>query len=540
MKASTLKTFLDVHTWTGLCSGLALFIAFYAGALTVFWLELDAWASALDVPQMHQDYEQAQQLFDMTLEVAPGAADRVRLYLSRPGQEGHRMRWFEQVDDETFESHEFRLDQGGGVYSQHEGSQLADFIYRLHFTAGLPSSFGLYVLGIICVIYGLALVTGVVIFLPNFFRDLFVVRTGDNKKRFWLDTHNVVGLLSLPWHIMFAWSSALLAIGVFVMVPFQYLVYEKDMESLIGSDLGVVEHPEPTGEQAPVLPVKDLIGVARSEVPGLEPEQIRYEYVGDTNAVVTVRGKTASGTLSPFASVTMNASTGRVVDVRDPAEATVGATFYTGLISLHYATFGGYVTRWLYFLLGLAGAFLFYSGNLLWIESRRRRRSPEQTRGAVFLARLNTGVCIGCMAGISAAFVASRVLSGMVDRVDVSAYAYFAVFFLSIGWSYLRPVATATRDLLYLAALLSAAIPLLDVMMVDVLPWNEVGSIHWPVVTIDALALLAAVAFWRMGVAVQQRAMRGDLNSVWAGDQLGSKTSGAAVGLKLQSTRGRE
>lgn len=41
MKASTLKTFLDVHSWTGLGSGLALFIAFYAGALTVFWAELD-------------------------------------------------------------------------------------------------------------------------------------------------------------------------------------------------------------------------------------------------------------------------------------------------------------------------------------------------------------------------------------------------------------------------------------------------------------------------------------------------------------------
>ena len=37
MKASTLRTFTTVHTWTGLLAGFALFIAFYAGALTMFF-----------------------------------------------------------------------------------------------------------------------------------------------------------------------------------------------------------------------------------------------------------------------------------------------------------------------------------------------------------------------------------------------------------------------------------------------------------------------------------------------------------------------
>ena len=36
MKASTVRTFTVVHTWTGLMAGFALFVAFYAGALTVF------------------------------------------------------------------------------------------------------------------------------------------------------------------------------------------------------------------------------------------------------------------------------------------------------------------------------------------------------------------------------------------------------------------------------------------------------------------------------------------------------------------------
>ena len=36
MKAATLRAFLSVHSWMGLLAGMALFIAFYAGAITVF------------------------------------------------------------------------------------------------------------------------------------------------------------------------------------------------------------------------------------------------------------------------------------------------------------------------------------------------------------------------------------------------------------------------------------------------------------------------------------------------------------------------
>lgn len=516
MKTVTLKSFLDVHTWAGLGTGLLLFIAFYAGALTVFWEELDVWDHYLDMPGEYQDYQQAQQLIDMTLDAQPHAAETMRLDLSGPTQSAHLVRWFERIEDGTFEGHEFRIDADGALSKERDQALLADFIYRLHYTAGLPASFGLYVLGLVCVIYGLALVTGLLIFLPNFLRDLFIVRTGSNKKRFWLDTHNVIGVLSLPWHVMFAWSSALLAVGFLVLAPFEYLVYGGKLQTLIGPELGIIEHLEPAGESMPPLAVAEIVEIAQSEIPSLEPQQLRYEHVGDANAVVRVSGMSEVGTLAPFASVSLNASTGQVLAVNDPVRASMGSTFYKGLISLHYASFGGYVTRWLYFVLGLAGAFLFYSGNLLWIESRRRRRSSEQARGAVFMARLNSGVCIGCMAGISAALLASRGFVGATNRGDMTEYVYFSVFFLSIGWCYLRPVATGTRDLLYLAALLSAAIPLVDLMLVVVPAWPGVPLSHSVLLVVDALAIAAALAFWRMGAAVQRRALHGDPNSVWA------------------------
>ncbi len=43
MKADRLRRFIDLHAWLGMASGLALFVAFFAGALNVFHHELHHW-----------------------------------------------------------------------------------------------------------------------------------------------------------------------------------------------------------------------------------------------------------------------------------------------------------------------------------------------------------------------------------------------------------------------------------------------------------------------------------------------------------------
>lgn len=516
MSPATLKTFTSVHTWTGLAAGMALFICFYTGAITVFVHELEGWDGYTPAPHAEQTYEQAQRLIDQVLAADPGAAPALRLYPSNADHPGNVALWYERLPDGSYTTHRYRLNGDDSLDTTPNTALLADFIYRLHYTAGLPSSFGLYVLGVVCLIYGLALVTGLIVFLPNFLRDLFVIRAGRNKKRFWLDTHNVVGVISLPWHFMFAWSSALLAIGIYFLAPFQFLVFDDDLLELLGPDLGTVTTLEPTGGTAPMLPVVEIVAIAEREAPGIDPVQIRYTNAGDSNATVTVYGEVDAGTLASHANVTLAAASGEVLNVNHPQSASAGATFYNGLIALHFASFGGFTARWVYFFLGLAGAFLFYSGNLLWVETRRKRRQPEQPSTGRLLARLNSGVCIGCMAGVSAAFLASRGLAALPERAELTELAYYAVFLASVAWCFLRSVADGARDLLYLSTVLSAAIPVFDWLFIGMPVWRSVTTGHWSLVTVDALAILGAVAFWRMGLAVHRRGREGDPNSVWA------------------------
>lgn len=518
MKPSTIKAFTKVHTWTGLATGMALFIAFYAGSMTVFLHEISEWDAYHPEVEAFQDYEQAQLLVDQVLKADPDAANDFHLHLSEAHGHGHEIYWFKRTDDGTFENRGYALDDSDELQDiEQSNASLGGFLYQLHYNAGLPDSWGLYVLGIVALIYGLAMAMGLLIFIPNFLRDLLIIRSPKNLKRFWLDTHNVVGVISLPWHFMYAWSSVILAIGIFLLAPFQFLVFEDNLLDIINEDLGLEQPPPAADRPAEMLSVENLIAMAKEQLPGLTPSELEYHHAGDANGTVVASGIIEGGnTLTPNASVTLSSVSGELVAINDPSKASPGSTMFFGLYALHFVSFGGYTAKWVYFFLGLAGAYLFYSGNLLWVESRRKRRQREQRRDTIFLAKLNSGVCIGCMAGVSAAFLVSRLSMELSQRPELTEYAYYAVFFAAIAWSFVRSVAAGTRDVLYVCGVLTAAIPIVDAIVINRFIWSSVVDGEWHMASVSTLAAIAAVVFWRMGYAVHQRALNGDPNSVWA------------------------
>src|SRR3546814_1010216 len=81
-------------------------------------------------------------------------------------------------------------------------------------------------MGLVSLLYGLALLSGVVIHLPRLLQNLFALRPGRNLKQFWQDAHNVVGVLSLPMHVMFAITGVLLCLLPVLMPTLTPLVYE--------------------------------------------------------------------------------------------------------------------------------------------------------------------------------------------------------------------------------------------------------------------------------------------------------------------------
>jgi hypothetical protein len=176
----------------------------------------------------------------------------------------------------------------------------------------------------------------------------------------------------------------------------------------------------------------------------------------------------------------------------------------------------------MYFLLGLAGAFLFYSGNLLWVESRRKADRGRgalvvQKRSTFLMAAATVGVCIGCVAGISATLAAGKWLHGRVQDLDAwHMGVYYAVFLGAVGWAFARGAARAAPALLWAAALCTAAIPLTTLagwLLPGIGPWAH-GSAA--ALGVDAVAMAGALGLAWMARATARRVRQGPVDSVWS------------------------
>lgn len=75
--SSTLRTFITLHTWVGLVAGFALFVAFYAGAITVFHHDLPLRQSPHAINAPPQTLADTQRLLDGVLARHPQARSHV-------------------------------------------------------------------------------------------------------------------------------------------------------------------------------------------------------------------------------------------------------------------------------------------------------------------------------------------------------------------------------------------------------------------------------------------------------------------------------
>lgn len=262
--------------------------------------------------------------------------------------------------------------------------------------------------------------------------------------------------------------------------------------------------------------------------PGFKPEGLEYQGVTGPTATVRIWGKDDAAVMpramGGFIALDPYSGSVRSSDFL-PGQQNTPNLWISSFFALHMASFGGNTVNWLYFLLGLAGAWLFYSGNLLWIETRRRaaRRNgvhPVQRRDTRFMAAATVGVCLGCVCGISLTIVASKWVFAFGSHPNAWLHSlYYSTFFASVAWSFFRGGAVASVHLLWLASMLTALIPatsLLAVLLPSLGLWAH-GSIA--TIGVDMTALTGAIIFSVMARATARRVYAGASDSVWSANQ---------------------
>jgi uncharacterized iron-regulated membrane protein len=512
LKPATLRTFTTLHSWMGLVAGFALFVAFYAGAITVFHQPLQQWASPHVVATGSLD--DAQRLLDGVLAQHPEA--RQHLGMTFPGYELAEPTAYWQDSHGTWL---FATPENLAGSPQRPGASLPELINELHYTLGIPIA-GTWLMGLVSLLYGIALVSGFVIHLPRMLKDLFALRPGRNLKRFWQDAHNVIGVLSLPFHIVFAVTGALLCLLFVLMLALNPLVHDGKLMAASAAAMDTAPIVQKADVSRPLSPLaswhaRAIAVAAEHGVADFVPGYLKLAHAGDAHAVVEITGTSPRGLGA--GAVALDATSGAVLATQLPGSRDANHAVLSAVYALHFGDYGNVAVRWLYFLLGLGGAFLFYSGNLLWIESRRKRRQAEQGRSSIVMARATVGVCLGVCVAISAAFVAAQLLPALGWRVDAGErWICFGSWALCMAWAAWRAPLRAARELLWLAAIVTALVPLAHGFVTGWWFWRSAAAGHGALLAIDLGALALAAGFASLARAASRRSRHGDGNSVWA------------------------
>ncbi len=518
------RMYREIHSWVGITCGLFLFIAFYAGAISMFEVPLQRWTSAPINNETITPLIRTQELVKAVTAKHPEAAKNYNIILNAGPETPARMHW-EQRDgsgDDHAPAVNYYADltrDGNIVVEKQAPSDVAQLIDTLHQQVGIliDHEMAMPITGVASLLYGLALISGFIILLPTLLKDLFALRFGKKLKRMWLDIHNLLGIFSLPFHLIMALTAV-------VFAGHDYFYSSQNISIYSGIEAPVAGPPsaKPPTSGAHFYPVTKLLADLNAAAPEFTPEILNYRQGRgpDAGQILLVSGvnPTHHAHRPRHGTVSLNPYTGEILATdympgrQEPLQAVLSSFF-----ALHFGNFGGEPTRWLYFVLGLSGAFLFYSGNLLWIEVRRkksRQHNLQQTRSSRVLGSLTVGVCLGCIAGISATIAGAKLMPSVImDSLGGYTTLYYLVFLSSVGWALYQGAAKSSVHLLYLCAGFTALIPLASILAwLTSLGWNHKDG----TIAVDCVATIGCMALLYVARQTGIRITAGKASSIWS------------------------
>ncbi|WP_268799690.1 PepSY-associated TM helix domain-containing protein [Pseudomonas huanghezhanensis] len=487
MKEGFRQSMAWLHTWAGLVFGWLLFAIFLTGTLSYFKDEITQWAQ----PEVQlRDVAPGDSLDHAQRWLQQNAADSPRWFINLPDARSPGLTVMWQKPVRGFENK--TLDPLTGTETSARETKGGEFFYRFHFQLQMPYPWGRWLAAIAAMVMLVTMISGVIIH-KKIFKEFFTFRPRKGQ-RSWLDGHNAVGVLILPFHLMITYSS--LVIFMTMVMPASILTaYGSDTQTFF-NDLFPSQKPvQASGKAVPLAPLRPMMDTAREHWQGASIARLVVNRPGDANATVTFeRGSDDRILYEPGSGMTFSGTTGAV----DGESVMTAAPLMLagGLYGLHMGHFAGPVLRWLYFVFGVGGTALIGTGLVMWLGKRRLKHAisgvlPFELR---LVEVLNVASMAGLMLAVGSFFWANRLLPvGLVGRDGWEINVFFIMWGLALLHALLRKGKAAWREQLGLGALLFAGLPLLDALTAWPYLAAAVREGHWAIPGVDLTALVTGL-----------------------------------------------
>lgn len=494
-----------LHTWAGLIFGWVLFAMFLTGSLAFFRPEITRWMQ----PEIQvQPAPALQAVATAQRYLAENAPDAKRWFITPPSDREPLIQLLYQTPKPKPGERGFvrvKLDAATGQAVTPRQTRGGDFFYRFHFELETAFPWGRWLASIAGMFMLVAIISGIITH-KKIFADFFTFRPGKGGQRAWMDGHNVLSVLGLPFHLMITFSGLVLFMVMLMPAGIQ-AVYDnpRDYTNEVFKAFKVTP---PLNQPAPLVPIAPLVAQAEQQWQG-RVGRVTVNNPNDAGATITISRHVGDGVsyglMAPF--MRFDGVTGALQE----SEAGRSATALTaGVITgLHLGLFAEPVLRWLYFIVSLAGTAMVATGLVLWIAKRRQKARPGDAREAFSLRLvdgLNAGTIAGVVFGVAAVFLANRLLpADMPGRQVWEVRAFFIAWGLSLVYAFLFQ-RRKWQDLLAVAAAALALVPVVNALTTHRHLGVSLPQGDWVMAGFDLTCLASALFFaWMARKAARAR-----------------------------------
>lgn len=395
------------------------------------------------------------------------------------------------------------LDPATGTILTPRDTAGGEFLYRFHYQLhSIPRDWGRWIVGIATFAMFVALISGIITH-KKIFRDFFTFRRNKGQ-RSWLDGHNAVAVLSIPFHLMITFSGLLLLGGTLLPWGAQALISSESRKEAQQAERAEERRMDKLRQDiarqgATALPISDL--VARAEAHWQQPVgRVSITSPGRPGSTVDFSPQRNDSLLlraggGAGRTLTLNAANGEILNEKNSyAENAIEGTDRV-LSGLHLARFASPGLRWLLFIAGVMGTIMVGTGLVLWSVKRAEKRRNERVPfGHKVVEHLNIAAVAGLMVAIPAYFWMNRLVPAQsTGRADTEIAGFFLIWALTFLHPFLRSPAKAWRDQIALGGLLFVSLPVLNGLTGGMSLFHAIPAGNWLVAGFDLVCLLTGV-----------------------------------------------
>ncbi|MEE1963946.1 PepSY-associated TM helix domain-containing protein [Allomuricauda taeanensis] len=523
MKLKSLKPRLHnamfhTHTVSGIVISFALFVCFYAGAVALFKDEMYRWenpeariqtvnAAEVDYDKLIAVVENNVEGFDKRLQfgiVPPNEKNPLVLfYGSAKDADGHIERFMAYIDPITY-----------GISSGLEPkTHMAETIYELHFFNQLPV-IGFYLSGFVSFFFLFAIITGLLTHWKNIVNKFYSFTTEGKWKQIWTNGHISLGVITLPFQLIYAVTGALLGLSILLLAPSAFLMFNGDTTEVLGA---IRPGAEIKYEKNAVLfdgghgfnSAFEKVGVAYPETDIIYMYSTNY---GREDGTVTVNVDDGTGIGSDGTFVYAYRD-GALLHSIEPDTRPYSKGAFGVLIKLHYATFGGLFLKIIYFILSMITCYIIISGIMIWRTARDNKRyTDKQRRFHHRVTKVYLAISLSMFPALALIFLGNKLIPmDAPNRIfyenSVFFWGWLCLAIMGLFWN---DYGRLNRNYVLLGSLLGLAIPVANGIVTGDWLWKTWANGQYYVFGVD----LTWIVIGFFGLCIWQFYLKGKKSSV--------------------------